>query len=147
MKMVRIPLALALLSLTILAASGPGVRLGLWPFPFGFQLMRWAVYCGLAATATAVVALAVPTSRARGLRALLFSIVIGSGVAYFPWHMLQQAKTLPPIHDISTDLSDPPAFVAVLPLRANAANPAAYGGPEIAAAQRAAYPEDRKSVV
>lgn len=103
--------------------------------------MRWAAYCGLAATTAAVIGLAVPMWRARGLRALLFSIVLGSGVAYFPWQMLQQAKTLPPIHDISTDLSDPPAFVAVLPLRANAENPAAYGGAEIAAAQRAAYPD------
>jgi len=141
MKMIRIPLILALLSLAILAASGPGVRLGLWPFPFGFQLMRWAVYCGLAAAAAALLVLAVPTWRARGARGLLFSLVLGSGVAYLPWHMLQQAKALPPIHDISTDLPDPPAFVAILPLRANAANPAAYGGPEIAAAQRAAYPD------
>ena len=141
MKMVRIPLILALLSLTLLAISGPGVRLGLWPFPFGFQVMRWAAYCGLAAAAAAVIGLAVPMWRARGLRAFAFTIVLGSGVAYFPWNMLQQAKALPPIHDISTDLSDPPVFLAVLPLRANAANPADYGGPEIAAAQRAAYPD------
>jgi uncharacterized protein (DUF1499 family) len=141
MKLVRIPLILALLSLTLLAVSGPGVRLGLWPFPFGFQVIRWAAYGGLAATTAAVIGLAVPTWRTRGLRALLFSMVLGGGVAYFPWQMLQQAKMLPSIHDISTDLSDPPAFVAVLPLRANAANPAAYGGPQIAAAQRAAYPD------
>ena len=141
MKMIRIPLMLALLALILLAVSGPGVRLGLWPFPFGFQVMRWAAYCGLAAIAGSVFAFAVPSWRARGLRTLMFSIVLGSGVAYFPWQIVQQAKTLPPIHDISTDLLDPPAFVAILPLRANAANPAAYGGPEIAAAQRAAYPD------
>lgn len=141
MKLIRIPLILALLALILLAVSGPGVRLDLWPFPFGFQVMRWAAYCGLAAAAAAVSGLAVPTWRARGWRTLLFSMVLGSGVAYFPWNMLQQAKALPPIHDISTDLSDPPAFVAVLPLRADAANPADYGGPEIAAAQRAAYPD------
>lgn len=141
MKIVRIPLVLALLSLALLAVSGPGVRLGLWAFPIGFQILRWAAYCGLASTACALVGIAVPKWRTSGLRGLLFSVLLGSGVAYFPWQMLQQAKTLPPIHDISTDLSDPPAFVAVLPLRADAANPAVYGGPEIAAAQRAAYPE------
>ena len=141
MKMSRIPLMLALLALILLAASGPGVRLGLWPFTTGFQVMRWAAYCGLAAAAAAAIGLAVPTWRARGWRALLFSLVLGGGVAYFPWNMLQQAKALPPIHDISTDLSDPPAFVAILSLRANAANSATYGGPEIAAAQRAAYPD------
>jgi uncharacterized protein (DUF1499 family) len=141
MKMVRIPLALALLSLALLAISGPGVRLGWWPFPIGFQILRWAAYAGLAAAAGAIVALAVPTWRARGVRGLLFSIVLGAAVAYFPWQMLEQAKTLPPIHDISTDLSDPPAFVAVLPLRADATNSAVYGGPAVAAAQRSAYPD------
>ena len=45
------------------------------------------------------------------------------------------------IHDISTDLSDPPAFEAVLPLRGNAPNPAAYDGPDAAAQQRRTYPE------
>jgi uncharacterized protein (DUF1499 family) len=48
---------------------------------------------------------------------------------------------VPPIHDISTDLVDPPAFVAVLPLRADAPNSAIHGGAELAAAQRRAYPD------
>lgn len=48
---------------------------------------------------------------------------------------------LPAIHDISTDLQDPPAFDAVVPLRAGAANPPEYDGPGVAALQRAAYPD------
>jgi len=50
------------------------------------------------------------------------------------------ARSVPPIHDITTDLEDPPSFVAILPLRAGAPNAAQYGGPAIAAQQRAAYP-------
>ncbi len=38
-------------------------------------------------------------------------------------------------------MGNPPAFVAILPLRANAPNAAEYGGEEIAAQQRAAYPD------
>jgi hypothetical protein len=45
------------------------------------------------------------------------------------------------IHDISTDLSDPPAFEAILPLRGDVPNPAAYDGPATAAEQRRTYPE------
>src|SRR5687767_5694266 len=45
------------------------------------------------------------------------------------------------IHDITTDTVDPPAFVDILPLRADAANPASYGGPSVAQVQRAAYPD------
>jgi uncharacterized protein (DUF1499 family) len=69
------------------------------------------------------------------------SIAFGLGVAYLPWDWRQQARSVPPIHDISTDLTDPPAFVAVLPHRADAQNPATYGGPEVAAAQRKGYPD------
>ena len=47
----------------------------------------------------------------------------------------------PPIHDITTDTSDPPPFVDVLPLRAGARNSAVYGGSTVAAMQHAAYPD------
>jgi uncharacterized protein (DUF1499 family) len=47
----------------------------------------------------------------------------------------------PPIHDITTDTEDPPQYVAVLPLRANAPNKTVYGGDKVAALQRKAYPD------
>ena len=47
----------------------------------------------------------------------------------------------PPIHDITTDTSDPPLFVDVLPLRAGARNSAEYGGSRVAELQQAAYPD------
>jgi uncharacterized protein (DUF1499 family) len=50
------------------------------------------------------------------------------------------------IHDITTDPENPPGFVSVLPLRKDAPNSATYGGPEIAAQQRAAYPDIRPLV-
>src|SRR5256885_16242609 len=56
------------------------------------------------------------------------ALLIGGGVAYMPWHWLQLARRVPPIHDISTDLEHPPEFVAGLPLPAGAPNPAVYGG-------------------
>jgi uncharacterized protein (DUF1499 family) len=54
--------------------------------------------------------------------------------------MMWRAKQVPPIHDITTDTDHPPQFVAALPLRAGAANPVAYGGADIAAQQKKAYP-------
>lgn len=51
------------------------------------------------------------------------------------------ARHVPPIHDISTDTDNPPAFVAIVPLRKSASNTTAYGGPKIAAQQHAAYPD------
>ncbi|MGM8888058.1 DUF1499 domain-containing protein, partial [Psychrobacter sp. 1U2] len=54
---------------------------------------------------------------------------------------MNTAKSVPPIHDISTDLINPPEFVAIAPLRADAPNPVEYAGEETAEQQRNAYPE------
>jgi hypothetical protein len=74
---------------------------------------------------------------------LLAALALGAGVAFVPWNALRQARALPPIHDITTDTGRPPQFVAILPLRAGAPNPAAYGGADVARAQIGAYPELR----
>ena len=58
-----------------------------------------------------------------------------------PLSMLSKGKSVPPIHDISTDLINPPEFVAIAPLRADAPNPIAYAGEATAAQQRQGYPE------
>lgn len=141
MKINRLPLFLALAAVVMLAVSGLGARFELWPFRTGFQMLRWAAYGGLAAAAVGLLALALPKLRAGAAGSLVFSIMLGLGTAYLPWHWSQQAKTVPPIHDISTDLTDPPEFVAILSLRADAPNPATYGGADVAAAQRTSYPD------
>lgn len=51
------------------------------------------------------------------------------------------ARGAPRIHDITTDTNDPPLFVDILPLRADARNSAVYGGSQVAASQHAAYPD------
>ncbi len=137
----RIPLLFALLASTALAISGLGVRLGWWNYRLGFQILDWSAYAGLAAGALALVALFVPRLRKTSMITLPLSLAIGLFVAYMPWHWKQQAQALPKIHDISTDLVNPPQFVKILPLRAMAPNTATYGGPEIAAAQMAGYPD------
>ena len=69
--------------------------------------------------------------------ALVFSV--GMTLNNLLW--LRQGQVSPLIHDITTDTVNPPEFVAVLPLRADAPNPPEYGGAEIAEKQLAAYPE------
>jgi uncharacterized protein (DUF1499 family) len=70
----------------------------------------------------------------------LVGLGVGLIVAGLPWQWWQKAQRVPPIHDITTDTETPPVFVAILPLRADAPNTADYGGPEVAAQQRAGYP-------
>ena len=143
MKLPRFALALAIIAVVMLLAAGVGTRLSLWDFGTGFGVMRWAAFAGLAAAVCAVIMLLLPRLRRAHSVTLVIALLLGLGTAFVPWNNLRLAKTVPPIHDISTDTTNPPAFVAILPLRADAANSAVYGGAEIARQQLAAYPDVR----
>ena len=122
-------------------AAGLGSRWGLWHFRTGFMLLTWAAYGALAAAVLGLVALVVNRSSNKAVFFALVSIILGLFVAGIPWQMKQRAQHVPPIHDITTDTENPPAFVAILPLRANAPNSVEYKGREVAAQQKKAYPD------
>jgi hypothetical protein len=141
MKLARLPVIVAILALVLLVASGPGSRFALWHFRTGFTMMTWATYFGLGATALALILLVIPRTRRGHGKPLLIGLVLGLAVIAMPLYGVYKAKTLPFIHDISTDTQRPPDFVAILPLRADADNPAVYGGPDVATAQKTGYPD------
>jgi uncharacterized protein (DUF1499 family) len=143
MKAANFPWMFALLSAGALVAAGFGAQFGLWEFRFGFQLVRWSEYAGLATVVMALIWLAVPRLREGRILALAAAFAIGLGVAYFPWQWMQLARSVPAINDITTDTANPPAFVALLPLRAGAPVRATYPGGETADLQRRAYPDIR----
>jgi uncharacterized protein (DUF1499 family) len=143
----RFTLTVAAVAALLLLGAGPGVRLGAWEFRTGFNLLRWGAYLGLAAALAALVQLAVPKLRPVRVGPLILALGLGALAAGVPWYWRNRARSVPPIHDITTDTADPPAFVAVLPLRAGAPNPAEYGGEEIAAAQQQAYPDVRPLIL
>src|SRR5690606_29915881 len=60
---------------------------------------------------------------------------------YIPLSQMQTARSVPAIHDITTDLDNPPEFVDVLPLRRDAPNPPEYAGEDAARQQLEAYPD------
>lgn len=135
--------ALAVIAAIALALAGPGSQWGWWHFSTGFSILRWSAYLGVAAAVLSLLgAIATrPGTGRRGFIAGLFGVIVGLAVAVIPWTVQRTARAAPPIHDITTDTEDPPAFVAILERRAGARNPAEYGGPEIAQQQRRAYPE------
>ena len=143
MKPAHAVVLLSLVAAALLLLAGPGTRLELWEFRTGFALMRWAVFVGLTAAALAALMLVLPHMRRGAVAPLLLALVIGLAAASVPWMGMRQARAVPPIHDITTDTARPPAFVAILPLRADAPNPPAYGGAALAQAQIAAYPDLR----
>lgn len=133
---------LALLSAVLLAAAGPGCQLDLWTFKTGFSLLRWAAYGGLAGAALSALAAALGwPSFWKGRLQLVGAAALGLGAAALPWRFYRAARAFPPIHDLTTDPVDPPVFSAVLPPRQGSPNPVEYGGADVFAQQRAAYPD------
>jgi uncharacterized protein (DUF1499 family) len=140
---VTVLLALGAVSLTLL--SGPAYRLGL-ALGSAFGMLRWGAYLGLAGIVGAVLAgglLLAAGRRGTPLAAACVAGLVAAAAFAVPYSWTKQVERVPPIHDITTDIEEPPAFQAVLPLRADAPNTAEYGGPEVAAQQRSAYPDLR----
>ena len=79
---------------------------------------------------------------AAGVAAGVLSLAIGAVAYAIPAQQQSIARAVPAIHDITTDMENPPEFVDVLPLRADAPNPPEYD-PEIAPRQREGYPRPR----
>jgi uncharacterized protein (DUF1499 family) len=71
----------------------------------------------------------------------LLGAAIGLLATGIPAYRVRTAYRMPAIHDITTDMNDPPAFAAILPLRRDAPDRAVYGGPVVAAQQKAGYPD------
>lgn len=141
MKLVSVTLFISIAAALLLIIAGPGTRLELWEFGAGFLMMRWAFFLGLGGAGLALLLLAVPKLRRGRGATLAIALILGLATAWVPWTGFQAARSLPMIHDISTDTVNPPQFVEVVPLRANAPNPVAYAGDEVASQQRLAYPD------
>jgi uncharacterized protein (DUF1499 family) len=136
-------LVAAAVALAMVVFAGPGTRMGMWPWQMGLGMVKWAFYVGAGAGVSAIALLVValvPRLRARAwmpVAALVLSIVAVAP----PLMILASAKSVPRIHDITTDMADPPAFVALMEERKKAPNGFAYGGEAVAAEQRKGYPE------
>jgi uncharacterized protein (DUF1499 family) len=140
-----VALLLAAAAVLLLTLAPLGWRSGWWGYRFSLlTLMAYAAYVGLAAVAIAVLNLlfARRAVGARGIALALVALIAGGATAYVPWHYRAVARSVPPIDDITTDTDNPPAFVALLPLRQAAhANPATYAGARTAALQKRFYPD------
>jgi uncharacterized protein (DUF1499 family) len=144
----RSPIAVAAAALSLLVAlaallSGLGSRWGLWNFGMGFKILGWSARCAIAVAVLSLVAVLLtrPGGSRRGFSFALLGLVVSLVVVGIPYQFQRSARSAPPIHDITTDVNNPPQFVAVVPLRKDAANPVEYGGPEIAVQQQKAYPD------
>lgn len=134
-------LALVLVCVAAAMLSGFGYQAGLWHFRTGFLILRTAFFVSLAAGALSLFGLLLSRGNRPALVTGIVGLAIAAGFAYVPWQWKQTLDALPYIHDITTDTEAPPQFVAAAQLRKEGDHPVAYDGPEVAAQQKAAYPD------
>lgn len=147
----RYSLIAALAALVGIVAAGAlfvgayGYRDGWWNYGFALlTINQYAAYAGAAAAVLGLVGLgaALPGGTRRGFVAALVAIVLGGGGAGYIGYLYYLVKTVPYIHDITTDTANPPQFVAVVPEReAESANPHQYPGGDVALKQQVGYPD------
>lgn len=90
-----------------------GVKFGLWPWRLGLGVLivQWGPRLMIVAGIIAVIALITVLIRKphRGWQSALIALLIPAlGFAYMGWVRSQSAE-IPPIHDVATDIFDPPA--------------------------------------
>lgn len=142
-QVIKIGLVLSLVGAALLLAGPLGSRVGLWSFVIGFLMVAVSLLLALVGASLSLVG-GIKTGQWAMAGA---GIVVGLAVVGVPSVFISSAVGKPPIHDITTDTANPPAFVAILPLRAGAANPPEYGGTQVADQQRRAYPDIAPLVV
>ena len=115
-----------------------GYRLGL---PLGLAFLF--LIAGLVALSVALVLVLVALVKGSGLSGYGTIVVVSVSVAVLSataWNIVGSGRT-PAIHDIATDLQDPPQFIAVIPLRGTGENSVEHAGQKLATIQAQAYPD------
>jgi len=139
----------------IVLASAAGIWIGLWDFRRGFALLQFAnTHADWIALAGAIITVVVTvlgsvlkTGRTAKLAGLALTGTAAAALGYFIPESYRPPEGTPPIHDVSTDTVNPPEYIAILPLRADAPNTTVYGGSQgmtherLAELQTEAFPD------
>ena len=93
----------------LIAALGAGR--GVWHFSIGFTVLQYAFFAAIAGVVIAIVAAFIARRAARRLALVnLLAIVVAGAFVAFLGMQVRAARSVPPIHDISTNLEDWPRF-------------------------------------
>src|SRR5262249_49440885 len=136
-------LLLAVIGVLVLASAGFGYRFGWWGVRPAFTILRVSVYAAIIVAAVGGIA-AIASLVARHLVATvgaILALLLSAGPAAVPLAMQRTPASVPHIPDTTTAIANPPPFVALRAVRERAPNGVDYGGPVVAAEQRAGYPD------
>jgi uncharacterized protein (DUF1499 family) len=135
---------LALFSVVVAVLAVLGLRLGIMPLPIAlFAGLGGGFILGLIAIVLSAIGLVMTlTSGKSGRGTALAAIFLSLAVVAPVGSAVMNGSSVPPIHDISTDLTDPPIFVAVRAQRTPTHNSLDRSAPEnLAELQQTAYPD------
>jgi uncharacterized protein (DUF1499 family) len=132
-----------LVAILLLLATGVGYQKGAFDLAQALNLLRIGALLGIAGAGFSIFFILWQRPQGLSLVVIVASALLGIIAFYMPYRQLLLSQRLPAIHDITTDINNPPAFVAIARVRVSAQNPAAYDGPEVAALQRQFYPDIR----
>jgi uncharacterized protein (DUF1499 family) len=150
-------LTLAVVGALVAMVSGPAYQLGVLKLFPAFQTMFGGAIASAVGGVICLIAVIIAIVRYKGdfathAAGALLGVIIGAVVFYVPYSL--RAAGAPPIHEVSTDIDNPPPFVDVVALRAEskAANPPEYvrelkrpggSGPaiDVPAMQKQHYPD------
>ncbi|GER06302.1 hypothetical protein GCM10007972_00410 [Iodidimonas muriae] len=110
-------LLLAFFALLLMLVPGPLVKADALPFRTAFDVMRRAFYLAAGLGVVSFIALLIATSRANGRTVIRLSgaLVLCLIVVSALYMMRRDAASHVPIHDVTTDLIDPPRFTVITP--------------------------------
>ena len=131
---------ISLIAFLLVALPAPLYRFGVVELGTAFTGFKFGLVAGIAALVLLVIQV-IFKRKTVSLASAAIAVIFSAIAIALPLGMMTTAKNVPPIHDISTDLVNPPEFVAIAPLRADAPNPVEYAGAEAAEQQRTAYPD------
>lgn len=121
------------------AGAGPLYRHQAIELAAAFDLLRKGAWIGLAGAAAGLIGAAAAAFLRKPWTAAIsvLALLAGAGAFAWPYALYRAAVTTVPIHDIATDPSHPPQFVALAPLRKASPNGLEYGGggAQVAAAE------------
>ena len=127
---VRAALAVSLLLPVYFLVAALGTKFHLFPWTMGFGQMTFVwgprLIMGTAAFAFAGLVIAMLTPPRRGVPMALIALAVPLLALGYAYYVRQHAVGVPPIHDISTDLANPPGFSQGV-LDARAAVPSGNG--------------------
>ncbi len=127
----------------VVLLPGPWYQLGWLELGAAFTMVRVGGWMGIGAVVLGLLTAGVALFARRRSMAIAGAVGLAMGVATAAWplYMQHRADTVPPIHDITTDTEDVPAFEALVEAREQAPNAVDHPGDEVADQQRQAYPD------